>query len=301
MRPDSAAFARWRETSPASVDERFAMLLRHPGLAEAARRLSKNMLAIAKTDRALDGILKDAGRTAATGLAMYLHLTGGLTLPRLKEICAQTGLVSPGRARAILLYLRFLKYVVPAGGGGRAGLYAPTPELEHAWAAIAHARLDALTPVEPTVMRLSNRLGDPAVMRQFIRIECEIGLRLGSMGGKDNAFWRVFLNRHAGMQILHALMLGAGDTDTYPPDCPTPFSLSQLARDFHVSRPHVARLVRAAEQEGLVVLLGNNRMQLTPEGQRQAAFFLALRTATGLSAATRLHDELAQETLLRAS
>jgi AraC-like DNA-binding protein len=150
-------------------------------------------------------------------------------------------------------------------------------------------------------MRLSNRLGDPAVMRQFIRIECEIGLELGSRGGKDNAFWRVFLNRHAGMQILHALMLGAGDTERYPPDCPMPFSLSQLARDFHVSRPHVARLVRAAEQEGLMTLLGDNRMQFTPEGHRQAAFFLALRIAAGLSAAVRLHDELAQETLLQAS
>jgi hypothetical protein len=58
----------------------------------------------AEADRAIDGILKDAGRNAAAKCLAYLHVTGGLTLPRLQALCASIGFISPGRVRALLLY-----------------------------------------------------------------------------------------------------------------------------------------------------------------------------------------------------
>ncbi len=157
--------------------------------------------------------------------------------------------------------------------------------------------LDAVQVVEPAVGRLSNRLGDPGAMDEFIRIESRLSLQIGSLGGKENGFWRVFVNRHAGIQILHALMLQADGAQGYPPAGPVPYSLSRLARDFRVSRPHVARLLRAAEQEGLVVLESGGVLQLTELGREQTAVLLALRLSQALRAAVLLYDGLDRDSL----
>ncbi len=292
-------FARWRAPSNLSEQERFAAFLEHPRICEAARFQSRGMLALAAGDKALDGIVKDVGRFAATMIAVYLHATGGLTLPRLKTLCSASGLISPGRARAVLLYLRFLKYVVPAPGGKRAGLYMPTPELQRAWQAIEWQALAAVRIIEPDIAHVMPLLKEPRAMSDFIRLIHTISFGPERRGSTDNALWRVFLNRHAGTQILHALMLGAEETDVYPPRGPTEYSVSRLARDFSVSRPHVARLLRAAEQEGLLVLQDGNRLRFTEEGRSQAAILLGLRLWTSLHAAMMLHQESAQEPLRR--
>ncbi|MGH6676347.1 MAG: hypothetical protein ACRECE_09025, partial [Xanthobacteraceae bacterium] len=54
------------------------------------------MLAQAEADPALDGILKDAGRNVGAKCLAYLHVTGGLTLPRLKAFCASIRLAPQG-------------------------------------------------------------------------------------------------------------------------------------------------------------------------------------------------------------
>jgi len=292
-------FARWRAKSNLTERERFVAFVEHPRFEEAARALSRGMLALAAQDKALDGMVKDVGRHGATMMAIYLHATGGLTLPRLKALCSESGLISPGRARAILLYLRFLKYVVPAEGGGRAGLYVPTPELQRAWHAIEWQALSAVAIIEPDVAHIMATLKEPRAVFDIVRMLHAVVFAPSLSGSTDNAFWRVFLNRHAGTQILHALMLGAAEDDAYPPRGSMTYSLSRLARDFNVSRPHVARLLRAAEQEGLVVLEDANRLRFTDEGRREAAILLGLRLLVSLQAAVLLYEERAGEPLRR--
>jgi AraC-like DNA-binding protein len=293
-------FARWRALSNVPEEERLVVLFDHPRFEEAARALSRGMLALAAGDKALDGIVKDIGRFAATMMAIYLHATGGLTLPRLKALCAEGRLISPGRARAILLYLRFLKFVEPAQGGRRAGLYVPTAGLQQAWRAIEHCALAAAQIVEPDIAQLLPSLDEPDAMHDLVRFEFAISLAPGRRGGTtDNALWRVFLNRHAGTQILHALMQGAEPDDSYPPQGAMRYALSKLAREFNVSRPHVARMLRAAESEGLVVLEDGNALRFTPEGRREAAILLALRLSTSLHAAVQLYEERERSPLRR--
>ena len=282
-------FARWRAPSNLSEQERFAALLEHPRFEEAARALSRGMLALAAADKALDGMVKDVGRYSATMMAIYLHATGGLTLPRLKALCAQSRLISPGRARAILLYLRFLKYVEPAGGGGRGGLYVPTAELQLAWQRIEQQTLEAVKIIEPDIAQVIPALDAPGAMLDFMRMQFAVAS--ARRGPTDNALWRVFLNRHAGSQILHALMQGGDEEDSYPPRGPMRYALSRLARDLNVSRPHVARLLRAAEQEGLAVLEEGGVLRFTDEGRREATILLGLRLSSSLLAAMRFHDE----------
>lgn len=291
---------RWRIPAGSRGEEQFDALLAHPQFAAAARQLGRNMLALAGADRALDGIVKDAGRFAATGLAMYLHASGGLTLGRLKDVCAETGVASPGRARAVLLFLRFLRYIEPAGEGARAGRYVPTRALTEAWRAIGRALFGAAELCEPALAVLTARLDETVVVETLARIEGEMALGLFREGRGDNALWRVFLNRYAGTQILHALMLSAGEDGPYPPEAEIGYSLSRLAREFHVSRPHVARLLKAAEQEGLVTLCDDKRLRFTSAGREAIRTMLALRLASAILAAIRLRDALADAPLAKA-
>jgi hypothetical protein len=298
MPTDTPLSQRWPRVADATPEERMALLVQEPHLAAAMRRLSRNMLALAAGDRAIDGIVKDVGRFLAAGMAMTLHATGGLTLPRLKAYCAESGLISPGRARAILLYLRFLKYVEPEPGARRGGLYVPTTSMRNAWGAIARAGLDAAQLLAPEIAGLIPRLAEPDVLFVLCRIQAENGRQFASRD-MDNGFWRVFLNRHAGTQILHALMQGAADTLHYPPHGEIAYSLSGLARDFHVSRPHVARMLHAGEKAGLLVLHDGNRLSFTTAGREHLTALLAARLGSDLEAAIRLDEELSARATLR--
>src|ERR1700710_372784 len=82
-----------------------------PRLPDAIHALAVNGLHASGNDKALDGICKDAGRYFAGMLVVYLHAIDQLTLPNLKAYCAATKLLSPGRASALLSYLRYLKFI----------------------------------------------------------------------------------------------------------------------------------------------------------------------------------------------
>jgi hypothetical protein len=242
----------WRAQGPAALEAASARLARHPGLQDAARALAANMLAAGDKDKALKGIFKDAGRYIVAMLAIYLHLTGGLSLPRLKEFCTTSGLVSPGRARSILLYLRYLGYVelFPVRGPGKAARYMPTAHFLASWTTHLKAGLGAIAHIEPAAAILRDRLDSPAVFDAFALQQAN-GLRETSSGGydMDTAFFRVFLHRHAGSQIIFLLL---ATNETFPPLGATPFSLAAVSRRFGVSRIHIRRLLDAGAAEGLL-------------------------------------------------
>jgi hypothetical protein len=284
----AANLDRWR-LPPGRGDAQFIALLTTPEAGAAMRRLSRSNLALAAADPAIDGINKDIGRFSATGLAMYLHASGGLTLPRLKEISVQGNLISPGRARALLIYLRFLRFIEPAAGNDRATLYLPTPGLLRAWAALTGATLEAAQSLEPATARFSNAMARDEVLLAIIRIEGELALRTVNRGDTGNVFWRVFLNRHAGMQILHRLMLAAPEDGEYPPRGPLPFNISELAREFHVSRPHVSRLLKAAEQAGLIATDGQTLI-LSETLRMHIRTTMGIRLISAIAAMVAVHS-----------
>jgi hypothetical protein len=285
----ASRLARWRML-PGTNDAAYLEMLTTPAFGAAMRQMSQSNLALAAADPAIDGINKDIGRFSATGLAMYLHASGGLTLPRLKEACAQYNIISPGRARALLIYLRFLRYVEPSGGGDRAALYVPTPGLMRAWRAITRASLEAAQVIEPATALLSNMLARDEIVLAVIRAEGELALKTVRRGSTDNVYWRVFLNRHAGMQILHRLMLSRTDAREYPPRGPLPFNISDLAREFRVSRPHVSRLLKAAQQEGLIAIDGAT-LTLSEGLRDHVRSSMGLRLASAIAALANVHGD----------
>ena len=278
---------RW-DTGVEISAENYARLRADPRYAKAVRTFAGNMLVAGDTDRLLDGILKDAGRNVAALCAVHLHFTGGLTLPRLKTLCAAFGLVSPGRARALLLYLRYLGFVERATTHkkGAPALYVPTPRFLDTWRDHMRAVLNAVQILEPAVGLLLDRFDEPGVFETFSKKLCEAFLDAARHTDVNAPYFRVFMHRNAGIQIVHTL-LSADAGEAFPPARPIPLSLAAMARRFRVSRIHVRRLIDAAEQEGLLRYSDDGMVTLEPIGRKTIDTVFATQMIRFLMVAAR--------------
>jgi hypothetical protein len=284
---EPASLLRW-SADGASLDESYSRLAAHPAFDRAAHALAANMLEAAAGNEALDGIFKDAGRYVAALWAMYAHVTGGLTLPRLKEICAASGLVSPGRARALLLYLRYLGYVESAGRNqNKIVRYAPTATFFATWTDHLRAALEAARVVEPAVDLVLRRLDNSAVLETFARFQGE-ELLAGARNNlaMDSPYVRIFMNRHAGNQVIMLLATG-GDDSTFPPSGAIAFSTAAVAKRFHVSRIHIKRMLDQAERENFLRREGEGAVVLSESARVTTREMYARQLVQLLSQAAR--------------
>lgn len=270
----------------ARAEDRYARLRASPRYPAAARAFAGAMLAQAEADRALDALLKDAGRNVAAKCLAYLHVTGGLTLPRLKALCASTGLVSPGRARLLLMYLQHLGYAVPLPSRDpkSARRYEPTPRFLDTWRRHMRATLESAAVVEPAVSRVLVFLDAPGVFETYVRYISDAYLE----GLKDidieDPFFRTFMHSYAGTQIVHGLVIAAGEG--FPPRDSILFHPAETARRFSVSRLHVRRMMDAAERRGLLRLAAGS-LVLTLEGRAAVDHVYATQLIVFLVAAAR--------------
>jgi hypothetical protein len=259
---DVARLLSWdaNDNIPVSNYER---LWAHPAYLTAARTLGRRMLAAAAEDKALDGIVKDAGRYVATIWAFYLNATGGLTLPRLKEICTSSGMLSPGRARAVLLFLRYLGYVTPLASNDRREpvRYLPTQALTGTWRRIVRENLETARLIEPSIGFVSDRLNDAAVLDTYMRhygagmvVAAHARAGAGASAGVNDTLMRIFLHRHAGMQLIYWIVTSADPDDEFPPRKPVSLSIAAIARQLRVSRVHIKRILNEAAREGFLTL-----------------------------------------------
>lgn len=228
-------------------------LLAHPHFQAAARALARNMLDMC-IDSGLRGIFKDAGRYVATMWALYLHGAGELTLPALKQVCLRSGLLSPGRARSVLLYLLHLGYIEPSRDGNRRGAvrYVPTARFHAAWASHLRAAVSAAAIIEPGARHVLAALDRPEVIDTLNRIQSE-GLLAASNSSQQHApYFRIFMHRHAGTQIAWLLMTSPDGATDFPPREPVRLPVAAIARRFEISRVHARRLFDDARAEGLI-------------------------------------------------
>lgn len=252
LRENTDDLQRW-DFGDGNPESLLAQMQSHPKFATAVVALAQNMLALGDADKTLDGIFKDAGRYVAAMWAMYLHASGGLTVPRLKEICKSSGLVSPGRARALLLYMRYLGYVeaLPKQRQGDIARYMPTENFIDSWRDHLRAALQAAEHIEPAVGVVLDRLNDAAVLERVSRIQSEGLLAWAREGDQKDPFVRVFMHPHAGNQIVWTL-LAASPGGAFPPQGPLAFSIGTAAKRFGVSRTHIRRIIDAATREDLI-------------------------------------------------
>jgi DNA-binding IscR family transcriptional regulator len=267
----------------------FAWVKAHPARTAAVRALAARMMDLFADDPRLADVLKDAGRYVAAMLAFLLDETGGLTLPRLRAACASSGLLSPGRARAVFRRLEQVGYVERREGAG--GAYALTPAFRAAWRRQLRAALEAALPIEPSLARL---LDDPAALDAFGRAHAAGLLEAMRGGGEPPLFLQVFQHSHAGSQILWALILAAGEADDFAPERVGPISISALARRFGVSRIHVTRIFRNAERHGLGGLEPDGMIWFAQEAREQMRMLFTFQLAHILAAAGQAAGEADQ-------
>ena len=249
---NASRLMQWR-VGGTNPDETYRLLIGHPRFGEAVRVLAQNMRTVAAGDPALDGVFKDAGRYIAAMLVIHLHVSGGLTLPRLKQLCATSGFLSEGRARAMLQYLRYLGFVELVTPGGTRGIparYAPTPTLMVAWLRHLAAALDAARIIDPAVGLVLEQLDRPDVADLLVKVNCETLLASAHLAYQEALFLNVFMHRYAGTQIVWILILA--DEEVFPPRKPVPLSMAANAKQFRVSRIHIKRLLSDAERAGLL-------------------------------------------------
>jgi hypothetical protein len=275
----------WWDGAEADPMAGLACLMAHPALGLAVRAMAANMRELLADDRTLDSLLKDAGRYVAAMGALYLHDTGGLTLARLKAFCTRSSLLSPGRARALLLFLEHLGYVERTTAPGAGALYVPTASFRAAWRAQLRAALEAGRVLEPQLDWVLDS-ADPQVLETFGGLHAK-GLVDALEGGMPVLdFLRVFIHPHAGHLIVGTLMTTA-QGEAFPPERAGPISVSALSRSFGVSRIHISRIFADAEREGLARLDRDGMVHFEPKAREEMTFFNAAQFAQILAAAAK--------------
>lgn len=233
-------------------DTEYARMAAHPHLDEALRLQSQSTLTAADADPTLLGIFKDGGRYVCAMWAIYLHACGELSLQSLKALCAKSGLLSPGRARAVLLYMRYLGYIEPSRARKSPAIYVPTRRFYTAWTTHMRLVLEATCAIEPAARAVVERIDDPAILASIVRTQGESLFNGSQHHDVDTPLFKVFINRHAGTLALSKLIL-SGDGGDYPPARVTLPAATELARRFQVSRIQIRRLFTDAAQQNLVL------------------------------------------------
>jgi hypothetical protein len=243
------------ELSTAAV----AALCEHPRFPAAMRAMMTDNVRLFRGNRILNYVGYDRGRLVIGILALYLHTTrraddpgSGLTAQRLKSLCVEQDLCSPGRARAMLSLLRLFGYVAPAeGSDGRYKLLAPTDLLIAFLRERWNAMFDAVAMIAPEGAAARAALDRDDFLAAMARAVAE-QFRSGVRALDRAPELEPFAEHNAGLMILSSLVVAGEADDTMPPSRPIKLSISELARRFSVSRAHVLRLLRAAEAEGLI-------------------------------------------------
>jgi AraC-like DNA-binding protein len=259
------------DLSPATVGS----LVAHPAFAQAARALNRVKVEAA-ADPVMAKLSRDAGHYVAAALAFSLHRSTGITLPNLTAACVETRLMSAGRARALLGYLRHTGFLSPVSSrqGRSAAVYAPTPRFVEVWCSRMRRGLEAAVPLEPAVRGLLDRMKDPAVDMAYAQSRGDSILAgLARATSHDLPFVRIFNHRLGGGRAL-ALLLSRDAGDGPLAAAPVPWALEDIARNCGISRVQTRRLFDDALAEGLVRIEGD---QLT--WQEEARRFIMYSAA----------------------
>jgi hypothetical protein len=191
------------------------------------------------------------------------------------------------------LYLRYLGYVESAGRNqNRIARYAPTASFVAAWTSHLRVALKAARIIEPSVDLVLRHLDDSAVLETFARFQGEELLE----GARDNLvmespYVRIFMNRHAGNQVIMLLAMG-GDDGAFPPRGAIAFSTAAVAKRFRVSRIHIKRMFDQAERESFLKRQDEGAVILDETARATIRTMYAMQLTQLLSQAARTLREL---------
>jgi hypothetical protein len=285
----SGDIGRWHRATlekRALRDEGLAEMAAHPRFGEACLASITNGLALYDMNRLAAESVKDMARFFLGYLVLYIHAREGITFSTIQQVCKELGITSSGRAAALLIRLRMIRYIEldPQQGDRRAKRYRPTAAMEVAFRNGIHSDLAALAIIEPEAAAFAEQLDDPDVFRAYtMNVGAALLAMIADVTKTPVAY---FAQHNAGMVVLNAIMASAPEKHIFPPKDPIPVSLAALATRFKVSRTHVLRLVRGAEKHGYLIRDEEQRTITIAEPLRQdivryfAALFIGFAVCT---------------------
>lgn len=247
------------------TDADVAAVRAHPAFPAACRQACLTGIRYYRGNRLINLLLGDRGRSAISLLCLYLYHQrrdddprSGLTLTRLKAVCADQNLASPGRIEAFVVLMRVLGFLRQDNDPDdrRVRRLTPTERLFAAHRDRWFGLMEAMTPVLPDTPALRACFADPTFERAFILRGGENFLA-GFRPFADAETRELFGDRNAGLTIAFSLVT-AGEEDDFPPRGPVTLSISALARQFGVSRVHVRKLLRDATEAGYIARPGGD-------------------------------------------
>jgi DNA-binding MarR family transcriptional regulator len=246
--------------------EEIAVIRAHPDFPRAMRAGTFGALAFHDSDREMARALKDIGKYWIVGICVYLHVSeGGLTVGRMRALAAETTLISPGTAAAVLAYLRMIGFLelVPGQADRRQKQMRPTARLLKAFKTRIRVEVVAAAALAPDITPVLDAWDEPGTFGAFMTLWGDLGKAYSAAEGK-RAGGDVFFSRDAGPLILYELMARSMEEDDYPPTRPVRISVAAMARRFDVSRFHIQRLLARGEEGGLVARDGPDGVLLLP-------------------------------------
>jgi DNA-binding MarR family transcriptional regulator len=211
-------------------------------------------------NRVLNHIISDRGRLLIGLFAFYLHASrrpevpgSGLTAHRLKALCVECDICSPGRAGALLSLMRLFGHVRPATDPGDRRLKRLVPtelliaSVRERWQLIFSA-IVPLLPEGATALAALDRDEFLMALTRIMAKHHRAGVRPMKLAPELSSF----TDRNSGLKILFSLIMAGEPDDTVPPTRPVHIAVSELARRFSVSRVQVLRLFRDAAAAGLI-------------------------------------------------
>lgn len=266
---------KWNLTGSERVPEDFLQheVLGHPAFAQAQNTAMAGALAFCDSHTEFQATISDMGSFFLCVLALYLDASGGIVHRRLRELTGGSGILSAGRASAILWRLRHGNFIEPAPQADGASRFVPTVMMRRAFQDRMRADYDALLLMEPGLVRMLERIDSPLVFNAFIQQMGEDFLASVSRPDPHLGDFLTVAARSYGCIIMYAVALA--------PEVP---QVAPLARRFGVSRSHVLRIFRHMESLGYLETRGEERL-VTPLFRRLLARFQGLVFAGELSAA----------------
>jgi hypothetical protein len=278
----STGLEYWRDAGSGPEIDPGAMerILSHPRFDEAMRHSVTRALAFFREETQFNLVFLDQGTFLLGFLALYLHVTGGLTHRRLAEMGRSSSILSSGRASAILFHLRSKGLVRRAEkrSSDRTVIYTPASKMMDWFRDRVRGDIEAQAMIEPAVLPFLERLDEPGMHEQFLAVVGEDALKAARKPDPELAAVTAVAELRAGELILYRLAKLADDGGTFPSPGIANISISALAEQFRVSRTHVRRILKQCERNELIARHGSDASyavlpKLREQLRRQTAIF----------------------------
>ena len=231
----------------------------HPRFQEAVRTVVSGNIETYRSNGLLNRVMNDRGRAVGSMIALHLHFSAGpgdrsgLTVGRFQALCAELKVCSPGRARALLMLMRFAGYLAsePGASDRRQRRLVPTEPLIEVHRQRWKREFEAMALITPEGHRALAIHGRPEFMAAFVR----------HLGASYIAGFRVLdyapdlarlVESNAGLLVVSSLFLSAADGPAAPGGTVVPISMSTLSATFGIARAHARKLLADAAEAGLV-------------------------------------------------